>query len=133
MDEKTLQEQHPGLYSAVFNKGKAEGKSEAETKAAEAAAAEKDRIDAHLEAGEQSGNMKLAVESIRKGDKMTQVLSTKYMMSGMRRNSVEARASDDAAAAAATEAPAGGKESKTKKELVAEAVERAHKGEAATA
>lgn len=128
MDEATLQAQHPELYSAVFNKGKAEGKTAAEATATEAAANEKDRVEAHLAAGEESGDMKTALESIRSGAKMTQTLMTKYMMAGMRKGAIDARASDDAAAAAATEGAAGGKPAKTLDDQIADEIEAQTKG-----
>lgn len=129
MDEAQLQAQHPELYSAVFNKGKAE----AEKTAAEAAATEKDRVEAHLTAGQESGDMKTAVESILAGVKMTSKLLTTYMMAGMRKGAVGARAADDDVAAAATEGASPGKDqpAKTKAEQVADAIERQTKGDAA--
>jgi hypothetical protein len=132
MDEAQLQAQHPELYSAVFKKGETKGKTDAEEAAAKAAADEKDRIEAHLVMGETTGDMKLAVESIRKGDKMTQTLSAKYLVAGMRKGAVDARAEDDKVAADATDKPAAGADrGKTKKELVADAVTRAFSGEEA--
>jgi ClpP class serine protease len=131
MDEKQLQAEHPALYSAVFNKGKAEGKTEAETAAAAALAEEKDRIEAHLVMGETTGDMKLAVESIRKGDKMTQTLSAKYMVAGMSMRALSARADDDKAAAVATDGAAGGKPAKTLRDQIADEIEAQTKGGAA--
>jgi ClpP class serine protease len=128
MTEEELRAQHPELYSAVLNKGKAEAKADADKATAE----EKDRIEAHLTAGEQSGDMKTAIASIRSGDKMSQTLMAKYMMAGMRKSAVDARTEDDKVAADATSTPAAGADKgKTKKELVAEAVVRAHSGEGA--
>lgn len=131
MDEAQLQAEHPGLYAAVFNKGKGEGKAEAEKAAEAAKAEEKDRIEAHLEAGEQSGDMKTALESIRSGAKMTQKLMTTYMMAGMRKGALDARADDDKSAAAATEGAAGGKPAKTLQEQIADELEAQTKGGAA--
>lgn len=131
MDEAQLQAEHPGLYAVVFNKGKAEGKTEAEKAAEAAKAEEKDRIDAHLEAGEQSGDMKTAIESIRSGAKMTQKLMTTYMMAGMRKGALDARSDDDKAAAAATEGAAGGKPAKTLQDQIADEIEAQTKGGAA--
>lgn len=131
MDEAQLQAEHPGLYAAVFNKGKTEGKSEAEKTAAAAAAEEKDRIEAHLTAGEQSGDMKTALSSIRSGAKMTQTLMTTYMMAGMRKGAVDARDADDKVAAAATEGAAGNKPAKTLQDQIADEIEAQTKGGAA--
>lgn len=132
MDEAQFKAEHPGLYAAVFNKGKdegrAEGKAEAEKAAAVATAEEKDRIEAHLEAGEQSGDMKTALESIRSGVKMTQKLMTTYMMAGIRKSAVGARAEDDKVAAAATDGAAGGKHAKTLDDQIADEIEAQTKG-----
>ncbi len=131
MDEAQLQAEHPALYSAVFNKGKADGKTEAERVATAATAEEKDRIDAHLEAGEQSGDMKTALDSIRSGAKMTQKLMTTYMMAGMRKGALDARSDDDKSAAAATDGAAGGKPAKTLDDQIADEIEARTKGGAA--
>jgi ClpP class serine protease len=131
MDEAQLQAEHPGLYAAVFNKGKVEGKTEADKAADVAKAEEKDRIEAHLEAGEQSGDMKTALESIRSGAKMTQKLMTTYMMAGMRKGALDARSDDDKSAAAATEGAAGGKPAKTLQDQIADEIEAQTKGGAA--
>lgn len=129
MEETQFQAEHPALYTVVLNKGVAQGKSEAEKAAATASAEEKDRIEAHLKAGEESGDMKTALESIRSGAKMTSTLLTTYMMAGMRKGAIDARAEDDKVAAAATAGiTAGSDKTKTKIELVAEAVERQAKG-----
>jgi hypothetical protein len=129
MDEAQLQAEHPGLYAVVFNKGKAEGKTEADKTATEAAAGEKDRIEAHLTAGEQSGDMKTALASIRSGAKMTQTLMTTYMMAGMNKRDTDARAEDDKVAAAAT-GGAAGKEpgGKSMKDQIADEIEAQTKG-----
>lgn len=132
MTKEELKAQHPEVYSAVFNDGKAEGKTEADTKAKADAESEKDRIEAHLTAGEESGDMKTAIASIRSGDKMTQKLLTTYMMAGRKTRDVAARAEDEVAAAAATSGAAGKEPvKKTFFEEVADAVEAQSKGGAA--
>ncbi len=134
MDEAQLQAEHPGLYAAVFNKGKVEGdKGKAEAVAA-AITTERDRVEGHLILGEASGEMKTAIESVRSGATMTVALQAKYMAAGMNKRDRDERSEEDAAVAAATRG-AVGKEpgAKSKKELVADAVERAHKGEVTAA
>lgn len=130
MDEAQLQAEHPGLYAAVFNKGKVEGKTEADKTAAAAAADEKDRIEAHLTAGEQSGDMKTALASIRSGAKMTQTLMTTYMMAGMNKRDTAARAADEATTAVVVEGAPLAKEpgGKSMKDQIADAIEAQTKG-----
>lgn len=132
MDEAQLQAEHPGLYAVVFNKGKAEGEKGKAEAVSTALADEKDRVEAHLVMGETSGDMKLAVESVRGGAKMTQTLTAKYMAAGMNKGSRDARTEDDAVAAAATGgAVPGDKPAKALKERVADAVAAQHEGGAA--
>jgi ClpP class serine protease len=129
MNEQELQAQHPELYSAVLNKGKAEGeKGKAEAVSA-AVATERDRVEGHLIMGEASGEMKIALESVRSGATMTVALQAKYMAAGMNKRDTSARAADDVVAAAAT-AGATGKEpgGKTLQERVADEIEAQHKG-----
>lgn len=130
MNEQELQAQHPEVYSAVFNKGKGEGeKGKAEAVSA-AIATERDRVEGHLIMGEASGEMKIALESVRSGATMTVALQAKYMAAGMNRRDTDARAADDVAAAAALGAAAGTKEpgGKSMKDQIADAIEAQTKG-----
>jgi len=65
-------------------------------------APERDRVGAHLEFGEKSGDMKTALEAIASGEGMTMTLQAKYMTAGMNRADIDARQgeTDDAAMAA---------------------------------
>jgi ClpP class serine protease len=101
MDLNKLKTDHPALYKSIVDETKAEALKD-----------ERDRVNAHLEAGEQSGDMKTAVESIRTGAAMTQTLMTKYMMAGMNRNDVATRQEDAKTASAALDGakPATGTE-----------------------
>jgi ClpP class serine protease len=129
MNEEELRAQHPELYSAVFNKGKAEGEKGKAEAVSNALAEEKDRVEGHLIMGEAAGDMKLAIESVRSGVKMNATLQAKYMAAGMNKRDRDARAADEATTDAVVEAarPTSDK-GKTKFELVAEAVERQAKG-----
>ncbi len=132
MNEEELRAQHPELYSAVFNKGKAEGeKGKAEAVTA-ALTDEKDRVEGHLIMGEAAGDMKLAIESVRGGVKMNATLQAKYMAAGMNKRDRDSRSADEATteAAVGNALPATDK-TKTKAELVADAIERQTKGDAA--
>lgn len=86
MDLKTLEKDHPELVAAIRK---------------DAVDAERDRVNAHLEMGEGSGDMQTAVAAIKDGSPMTQTLVAKYAKASMRKNSVEARqqASDQASTA----------------------------------
>jgi hypothetical protein len=129
MTKDELKAQHPEVFSAVFNDGKAEGeKGKAEAVSA-ALVDEKDRVEAHLVMGETSGDMKLAVESVRGGAKMTQTLTAKYMAAGMNKRDRDVRTEDDAAAAAATSGAAGKDPvAKSLFEQTADAIEAQAKG-----
>lgn len=130
MNEEQLKAQHPELYSAVFNKGKTEGESGKAEAVSTAVASEKDRVESHLIMGEAAGDMKLALESVRSGATMTATLNAKYMAAGINKNARDARAEDDKAAADATAGivPGTADKSKTKLELVADAVARQASG-----
>jgi len=97
MNQEELRAQHPELFAAVFNAGKAEGMASGAT---EALAKEQDRVKAHLVMGEQSGDMKLALSAIREGAPMTQELTAKYMTAGMARADQSARQAETKDAAA---------------------------------
>lgn len=86
MDLKQLKAEHPDVYAAAVEDGRKQ---------------ERDRVSAHLIAGEASGDMKTAVSSIKDGSDMTVTLQTQYMMAAANRSDAAARAADDAAAAAA--------------------------------
>lgn len=86
MDLKTLQAQHPELFETVVQKGVTQ---------------ERDRVSAHLQMGEASGDMKTAVEAIRSGEGMTQTMTAKYLSAGMNRAAVNARQADSDQAGAA--------------------------------
>jgi ClpP class serine protease len=129
MTKDELKAQHPELFSAVYNDGKAEGEK-GKTEAVTAALAdEKDRVEAHFVMGEASGDLKLAMESVRNGAKMTHTLSAKYMSAGLKKRDVDARTEDDAAAAAATSGAAGKNAgAKSFDEQVADSIEAISKG-----
>ena len=80
MDLKQLQAQHPETFAAAMQKGITE---------------ERDRVNAHLMMGEESGDMKTASASIKDGSGMTATLQATYMTAGMARRDVESRQDDD--------------------------------------
>lgn len=86
MDLKKLKAEHPDVFDAAVK---------------ETLEIERDRVNAHLIAGEASGDMKTALESVRSGAVMTSSLQTKYMMATANRRDARNSDEDDAAAAAA--------------------------------
>lgn len=97
MNENELRAQHPELYAAVLAKGKAEG---LEAGRAEGVASERDRVAAHLELGETSGDVSIAIAAIKDGAEMTQTMTAKYLAAGMKRNAIAATQADSDAAGA---------------------------------
>lgn len=109
MDLKTLIAEHPGVYEAAVNAGVEK---------------ERDRVSAHLIAGEHSGDMETAVKAAVEGTAMTEKLRTQYMMKAANRGDQTARDRDSADAAAALESAKLAETSKkSESELVADLVE----------
>lgn len=86
MDLSELKAQHPAVYSAAVREGINQ---------------ERERVVAHLTAGEMSGDMETAAKSIRDGAEMTMSLQTHYMMMGVNRAHQKTRQAEDEAAQAA--------------------------------
>lgn len=74
IDLKTLRAQHRDLYDEIVAIGVDQGAKD-----------ERDRVLAHLEMGEASGDLKTAFAAIREGKAMTQQLSAKYLAASMNR------------------------------------------------
>lgn len=91
MDLKSLMAQHPAVYEAAVSEGIAQ---------------ERDRVSAHLIAGQAAGMMDEAVAAVEAGTAMTSTMSTKYMMAAVNRGDQSTRDDDDNAAAAALSAAA---------------------------
>ncbi len=108
MNLEELKSAHPDIYKTVFESGKA---SVDVDKAVDAAITkEHDRVGAHLKMGEESGDMKTAIEAIKNGDDMTQTLISTYMTHGMNRADRDERQTEtdeaaDAASGTSTETP----------------------------
>lgn len=83
MDLKTLKADHPDVFSAACE---------------EAVTEERDRVAAHLQMGETSGDMKTALGAVLDGSGMTQKLQAEYMSAGMKRRDLTDREDDDAEA-----------------------------------
>lgn len=91
MDLTQLQALHPETYAAAVKQGTTE---------------ERDRVIAHLTAGEMSGDTKTASASIKDGSVMTMTLQTQYMMAAANRSDVDNRQADDVEANAGDNANA---------------------------
>lgn len=86
MDLKTLRAEHPGVYAEAMQAG---------------AAAERDRVSAHLVMGEASGDMATATKAIKEGSEMTALIQANYMAASMKNQEIGARSQDDQAAGGA--------------------------------
>ncbi len=95
MDLTKLKAEFPALYAEAVGEGVKQ---------------ERERVCAHLTLGEASGDMKTTIEAINSGDGLSASIQAKHMAAGMRRQDVEARATESAAAAAAAAAAAQGGE-----------------------
>lgn len=96
MNREELQAQHPQLFAALLEEGKASGEK-----------AERDRVCAHLELGKQSGAMDVAIAAIGSGEGMTQTITAKYLGASMNRADQNARQRDSNAAGEAVGGAAG--------------------------
>lgn len=97
LTEEQLRAQHPQLHEAVLQRGREQG-----------IRGERDRVEAHLTLGVQSGDLETAHTAIRDGSEMTQALQAKYMAAGMARSDreIRQRETDEAGAAADGAKPA---------------------------
>jgi len=84
---------------------------------------ERDRMGAHLQMGESSGDMKTAIAACKDGSVMTQTLQATYMTAGMNRADTSNRQDDDASADAGDGATAEDDDQATQADQVADAVE----------
>jgi len=108
MDLENLRAQHPDVYSAAVKAGVTQ---------------ERDRVSAHLLAGEMSGDLETALKAAKEGTEMTTSLQTQYLMTAANRRDQGTRDQDDAAAAAALNTPAGKENADTQADEVMALVE----------
>lgn len=85
MDLNTLKTQHPETFAAVLKQGETE---------------ERDRVSAHLELAEGSGDMDTAIVAIKKGEPVTQAVIAKHHSASMKRDAAVARETETTEAAA---------------------------------
>ena len=91
MDLKQLKADHPDVYQAASSEG-----------SERTLASERDRVNALVIAGEQSGDMKTALAAIKDGSPMTATLSTTFMMAAVNNRDLDNRQADDGDVGAAT-------------------------------
>jgi ClpP class serine protease len=122
MDIQKLKADHPSVYSAVFDLGKAEGEASKADAVASATKAEQKRALDHIKLGKASGDLDTAHKAIETGASVAD-MQADYLAANMKRREVEARQQETDEADAAV---AGGKPvaPKTSKEAVADEVER---------
>ncbi len=75
MDLNKLKSEYSDIYNAVI-------------------AIERDRVMAHLTLGQESGDLKTAVKAIEEGSDLTQSIKAIYLAASMKKQDIDARASD---------------------------------------
>lgn len=78
MDLEKLKAEHPAVYAAAVEVGKEQGIKD-----------ERDRVNAHLKLGADSGDMATATKAIHDGSGLTQELTATYLAAGMRKKTAD--------------------------------------------
>lgn len=111
MDAKTLKEQHPDTYDAIFNAGRDAGMrdglakvEEASKSAAEAAVAkERDRVNSHLTYGTKIGKSSLstalnsAIKAVKDGTPISDTVISEYLTTKVNEENLSNREEESAA------------------------------------
>jgi ATP-dependent protease ClpP protease subunit len=85
MNKEELKAKYPELYAAIFAEGKEAGEK-----------SERERVEAHLKLGEDSGNMKIAAQFIREGETvMSNKVQAEYLSARMNKGAINARNEDN--------------------------------------
>jgi hypothetical protein len=85
MNKEELKAKYPELYAAIFAEGKEAGEK-----------SERERVEAHLKLGEDSGNMKIAAQFIREGETiMSNKVQAEYLSARMNSGAINARNEDN--------------------------------------
>ncbi len=121
MDPNTLKTEHPDCYAAILKQGREEGETAG---IAQGVKQERDRVTAHLIRGKASGAMDLAIESVEKGEEMTETLKAKYDTAGKNAADEATRKQELDAANAAADGAGAAPEAKTKDEQILEIMEQ---------
>jgi ATP-dependent protease ClpP protease subunit len=85
MNKDELKAKYPELYAAIYGEGKEAGAKE-----------ERERVEAHLKLGEDSGSMKVAAQFIREGKSiMEDKVQAEYLSARMNNGALKAREQDN--------------------------------------
>jgi ATP-dependent protease ClpP protease subunit len=85
MTKEELKAKYPDLYASIYGEGKEAGAKE-----------ERERVEAHLKLGEDSGSMKTAAQFIREGKSvMEDKVQAEYLSARMNKNAANARMEDN--------------------------------------
>jgi ATP-dependent protease ClpP protease subunit len=85
MTKEELKAKYPELYAAIYGEGEEAGKK-----------SERERVEAHLKLGEDSGNMKIAAQFIRDGESvMNNKVQAEYLSARMNSGAINARGEDN--------------------------------------
>ena len=79
MDLNQLKAEFPAVYNAAVNIGVTQ---------------ERERVEAHAEMGEASGDMELAMKCIKEGTEFSATVNAKYLAAGMKNQAISARADE---------------------------------------
>jgi hypothetical protein len=85
MTKEELKAKYPELYAAIYGEGKEAGEK-----------SERERVEAHLKLGEDSGNLKIAAQFIRDGQSvMSDKVQAEYLSARMNKGAINARNEDN--------------------------------------
>jgi ATP-dependent protease ClpP protease subunit len=85
MSKEELKAKYPELYAAIFAEGKEAGEK-----------SERERVEAHLKLGEDSGNMKIAAQFIQEGETiMSNKVQAAYLSARMNSGAIKSREDDN--------------------------------------
>jgi ATP-dependent protease ClpP protease subunit len=85
MNKEELKAKYPELYAAIYADGKEAGSKE-----------ERERVEAHLKLGEESGSMKIAAQFIREGETvLSNKVQAEYLSARMNKSALDARGQDN--------------------------------------
>lgn len=84
MDLNQLKAEHPGLYAQAVAAGREEALN-----------SERERVEAHLILAESSGDMQTAIDAIKSGDGVTNLITAKHQAAAMKSSAVQARADEE--------------------------------------